>query len=406
MKKGLAILVALGILGLFGWQVYRRLAASAEGPGGRLRSVAVAVAVEPVRRETIRDVAEFTGTLLAKSHFVIAPKVPGRLEKLMSNIGDSVNSGDLVAVLESEEYAQQVAQAQAELEVSRANVADCRSALEVAQREFERVTELRQQKVASEAELDQADARYKASDAKHEVALAQIKQKEAALKTAEVRLSYTRIQAAWEDGDEPRVIAERFVDEGAMLKANDPIVSIVDVSLVTAVIYVIERDFPEVRVGQSATITTDAYPNRQFTGRIVRRAPVLKEESRQARVEIEIPNPEGLLAPGMFVRARIQFAEREDATVVPASALVRRNGRQGVFLADTAEMKGRFVPVKLGIVNGDSAEVLEPPLDGLVVSLGQHLLDDGASITLPDMEPAAADTPAASPQHRPRESRP
>ena len=405
MKRAVIVLLVLCLLGAVGWRVYRKLMEEQKG-NQRGGPQAVAVAVEPVRTETIRDVAEFTGTLLPRYQFVVAPKVPGRLEKLLVNIGDLVKQGTLVAVIESGEYAQQVAQARAELEVIRANLAESRSALDIATREFKRAKDLREQKVASEAELDVAEARYRAAEAKRQVAQAQIEQRQAALKSAEVRLSYTRICAAWEDGDAPRVIAERFVDEGAMLKANDPIVSVVDLSTVIAVIYVIERDFPEVRVGQAATVSTDAYPGREFHGKIVRRAPVLREESRQARVEIEVPNPEGLLAPGMFARVRIRFAERPDATVVPASALVRRNGRQGVFLADPAQGKAHFVAVRIGILSGDTAEILEPKLEGMVVTLGHHLLEDGGAIVVPGRDssnkPGDAPVRGASPTKRGR----
>ena len=387
MKRIVISVVIVLVVGLVGWRIYQKVTGS-QGPNRRNGVRAVAVAVEPVRKETIRDVGEFTGTLLPKSQFVVAPKVSGRLERLLVNIGDTVKKGDLIAVLDSEEYTQEVAQARAELQVSRANLADCRSALDVARRESERSKELREQKVASEAELDQAQARYQACEAKHEVALAQIKQKEAALKTAEVRLSYTRIHVAWDDAGGARLIGERSVDEGAMLTAGDPIVSVVDASSVIAVISVIERDFPEVRVGQAATVSTDAYPGREFHGKIVRRAPVLREESRQARVEIEVPNLEGLLAPGMFARVRIRFAERPDATVVPASALVRRNGRQGVFLADPAQGKAHFIAVSTGILSGDVAEILEPKLEGLVVTLGHHLLEDGGAIVVPEQDPS------------------
>ena len=394
MKKAIVIVLVLACLGLVGWRIVQKVAQKRALENRQNRERSLAVAVEPVRTETIRDVAEFTGTLLPRSRFVIAPKVPGRLEKLLVNIGDTVTRGDLIAVLDSEEYAQHVAHAQAELDVSRANLGDYHSALEVATHQFDRTKELVKQRVASEAELDEAEARYRAAQAKYAVAEAQIRQKEAALKTVQVRLSYTRIPAAWEEGDPERVIAERFVDQGAMLKANDPIVSVVESDSVIAVIYVIERDYPDIRVGQSATVTTDAYPDRSFSGTIMRRAPVLKEESRQARVEIEIPNPEGLLAPGMFVRVRIQFAEHENARVIPVGALVRRNGRQGVFLVDKQdEMKARFVPVRLGIIEDDSAELLEPPLSGIIVTMGQHLLEDGASVTLPEAKSVADGAP-------------
>jgi RND family efflux transporter MFP subunit len=129
-------------------------------------------------------------------------------------------------------------------------------------------------------------------------------------------------------------------------------------------------------------VTTDAYPGQVFAGRIVRVAPLLKETSREARVEVEIPNPEGLLKPGMFVRAQIEFDRHDNATVVPTNALARREDRQGVFLADLTEKKARFVPVTVGIRSGDEAEITAPPLAGMVVTLGQHLLTDGSAIVV------------------------
>jgi RND family efflux transporter MFP subunit len=172
-----------------------------------------------------------------------------------------------------------------------------------------------------------------------------------------------------------------------MLKANDPIVSILEIQALTGVIHVIERDYSEVRVGQEAVVTTDAFPDTTFTGKVVRVAPLLKETSRQARVEIEVPNRKELLKPGMFIRAQIQFARHDDATVVPLTALTTRKGQRGVFLADDQNMKARFVPVTVGIINADLAEVLKPSLSGSVVTLGHHLLEDGASITLPGALP-------------------
>ena len=381
MKKAVFVIGILVVLALVSWRVYVAFS-EGQGPGGGRGALTVPVEISPVSQRDVRDIGEFSGTLLPKSQFSVAPKVSGRLERLLVNIGDSVSNGDLIAVLDSEEYAQQVAQATAELEVSQANLADSKSALDIAAREYERAKDLLQQKIASETELDEALARYSAAKAKHEVSEAQIKQKEAALKAADVRLSYTQIKASWEkeNDDKARKVAERFVDVGAMLRANDPIVSIVDLSTVRAIIFVVEQDFPEIRIGQSATVTTDAYGDRKFDGTVARRAPVLQEESRQARVEIEIPNKDGLLAPGMFVRVTIHFDEHKKATVVPVTALVRRNGDQGVFQADTEEMKAHFVAVETGIVDGDWVEILSPELDGMVVTLGQHLLEDGVSI--------------------------
>lgn len=382
--KKIIVLILLFILGLAGWRVTEKIRRKSGGQSGKGPAPAVAVIVQPVRRETVRDVRVFTGTVLPNTQFIVAPKVVGRLEKILVDIGQEVKNGDLIALLDSQEYGQQVEQARAELDVAKANVTDCQSSLDIAMRELERVIELRKQKVASEAEKDHAEANCKGAQAKHAVAMAQVKQREAALKAAEVRLSYTSINVAWDDARGTRVIGERYVDEGAMLRPNDPIVSVLDINTVIAAIFVIERDYPSLQVGQAAGIITDAFPAKTFVGKVVRKAPLLKESSRQARVEIAIDNPERLLAPGMFVRAEIQFSVRENAIVVPTDALIRRNEQTGVFLTDAVTSKVRFVPITTGLVNGRMAEVLSPVIDGQVVTMGQHLLEDGASIVIAD----------------------
>jgi RND family efflux transporter MFP subunit len=382
MKRVFVVLVFLAFVGLLSWQIYLRIS-SLRRPGGIKRpAVPVAVEIETVQKGPVRDVGLFTGTLYPRSQFIVAPKIAGRLEKLVVKIGDSVKRNQLIAVLEDDEYLQQVDQARAELEVARANLEESRSALEIAKREFERAKVLRQKKIASESELDTAEANFKAQSAKYKVTVAQMDQKRAALKAAQVRLSYTQIRASWEDGDEKRVVGERFVDEGAMLAPNASIVSILDINRLIAVIYVIERDYPKVRVGQEGVISTDAFRGKGFYGKVARIAPLLKETSREARVEMEVPNPKGFLKPGMFIRVQMEFAKKEDVTVVPIRALTKRNGKQGVFVADTQELRAHFVPLTLGIVDRERAEVVDPPLSGYVVTLGQHLLEEGSKIVL------------------------
>jgi RND family efflux transporter MFP subunit len=287
-------------------------------------------------------------------------------------------------MLDDDEFIQQVEQARAELEVAKANVEETHSAMLTSRREYERARALREKKIASEADLDSAQAQFSVQQAKHKVALAQVTQREAALRAAQVRLSYTRIQASWDNGDAPRIIGERFVDEGSMLSSNTPIVSIIDIDTVTAVIHVNERHYTQVTPGQTAVISNDAYPAKTFTGKIIRRAPMLRETSREARIEIDVPNSGELLRPGMFVRVEIEFSLHENATVVPVSALAKRSGRQGVFIVDHEAARANFVPARVGIQSGGYAEILDPPgLTGKVVTLGQHLLEDGAPIVIP-----------------------
>lgn len=158
-----------------------------------------------MERASLRDVGEFSGSLIPSAQFVVSAKIGGRLEKLTVDVGDTVRKGELIADLEDEEAVQQVEQAKAEL---------------------------------------------MAAEAKNTVSNAQIRQKEAALKAAEIHLSYTKIRADWNRGDGTRVIGERFADEGALLGAGDPIVSVLDIDTLEAAINVIERDYPRIREGQ------------------------------------------------------------------------------------------------------------------------------------------------------------
>jgi len=383
MKKFFVIIIVLAGLGFLGWQIYQKASDSRKGFKHERRNVPVAVEVALVKKASIRQVGSFTGSLYPFSEFILAPKIAGRLEKILVHIGDTVKGGQLVAVLDDDEYRQQVIQAKAELEVAQANLQERKSTIENAKREHERTVALRKKKIISESQIDAAESEFKTQQAKLEVAIAQASQKKAALKIANIRLSYAQIQVPENNTTGRRVVGERFVDEGAMLAPNTPIVSILDIGKLIAAIHVIERDYPKIQLGLEAVISTDAFPGHTFAGKVIRIAPILKEKSREARVEIEIPNAQKLLKPGMFVRVQIQFDEHENVTVVPVAALVKRNGTQGVFLADLKEQKARFVPVTVGIVNSVQAEVLNPPITGSVVTLGHHLLEDGALIILP-----------------------
>ncbi len=352
---------------------------------GGMRQAAVAVVISPVETGLIRDLGQFSGTLIPKSQFVVAPKVSGKLKKLYVNIGDRVVRGQVVAQLDDEEYRQQVLQAEADLKVARANFEEARNALELARKDFERARALHQRGIYSDSQLDLARAQYHSRESAFKVSEAQVANREAALETARVRLSYTRIVANWETGAEVRYVGERFVDEGALLSVNTPIISIVELQPITAVIFATDREYFRIQVGQPVQVSSSVFPDRKFPGKVVRVAPLLKETSRQARVEIDIPNDEVILKPGMFVNTEIEFARREKARLVPFSAVVTRGDRQGVFLADLENKKATFQPIRVGIVEGEKAEVLEPVnLEGYVVTLGQHLLQDGMGIILPE----------------------
>ncbi|HKL21166.1 MAG TPA: efflux RND transporter periplasmic adaptor subunit, partial [Tichowtungia sp.] len=183
-------------------------------------------------------------------------------------------------------------------------------------------------------------------------------------------------------GDDPlRVVAERFIDEGQTVSANTALLHIVDIDPLSGVFFVTEKDYAKLKPGLQVDIRTDAFPKEVFTGQIERVAPVFREQSRQARVEISIPNREQKLKPGMFIRAHVEVDRAENATIIPAEAIVTRSETQGIFIVDPDGKQVHWQSVETGIRETTRVQILNTQLNGLVVTLGQQMIDDGSLVT-------------------------
>jgi len=387
-RRALIVLATAAVVALGGWQVYR-LARPARPPAAtpesaRPRGAApVAVQVAPVSLVTLRDSLLFTGSLESRSRIVVATKVAGRLERLLVQVGEPVRRDQLLAELEEEEYRQGLEQARAEVAVARANLDSADIGVQAAQRDLERVRSLQDKQIASTAELDSSETQLARARVQVSVARAQLRQKEVALQIAELRLSQTRLSAAWDRDGGPRVVGERLAEPGTLLKAGDPILSLLELDPLVARLQVAEQAYPRLRPGQAATVIAALFPARRFTGTLSAVAPFLDKSTGQAEAWVTIRNADGLLKPGMGVRVELEFERHENVPAVPAAALARRGEVQGVFQVETEGPRVRFVPVRTGAAEGGLVEILEPVLRGPVVTLGQHLLEDGSAVILP-----------------------
>lgn len=199
-------------------------------------------------------------------------------------------------------------EAEANLKISQANLAEVESQFELAKQELERVQSLQQKGIASLAELDAATSNFNALRSRIKLAQAQVEQRQAALNSAKIRLSYTVLIAT-----EPGFIGERFVDEGSLLAPNSLLVSVIDIDTVIVRTTVIERVYGQIQIGQTAEIEVDAFPGKSFYGKVSRIAPMLQEASRVAQMEVEVANDSLLLKPGMFSKVKVVLAEKDSA---------------------------------------------------------------------------------------------
>ncbi len=377
----LVILTVLAVLAIPGWQHFK--SAEKQQVVSSAEKMPIPVLVESIRQGTLHLRLILSGTLEARAEFVVAPKVGGRIKALNVDLSDPVTRGQLVAELDNDEAFQAVMQAKADLAVASANQAEAKSALEIAIREFERIKILKQRGIASDSQYDTAMANQLAKHSRLDVARAQMTRAEAFLEAAGIRLGYTRVTADWSGGDNQRLVADRYVDAGQTVPANTPLLLISEIEPITGIVHIIEKDYASLKPGQPVTLTTDAYPGEVFDGKVDRIAPIFNQTTRQARVELEISNPDLKLKPGMFIRATIDVRTVSDVTIVPESAITSRDDEPGIFVINELGTKAVWRPVKIGIIEAGQVQVTGNSLSGRVVTLGQHLLQDGSDIHIP-----------------------
>lgn len=349
--------------------------------GNKSRAATVAVKTADVQYGTIRQQRELTGTVKAAYNYTIAAKVSGRLEKIFNRIGDKIADNEIVGTIDNTEYLQAFQEAEAQIAVSKASVNEAEAQMLFAKSELERIKELFEKGITSKADYDAAQTQSISQKSKLDLAKAQLAQREAAFALAKTRLAYTTIRAP-----QKGYVAVRHTDGGALLSVNSPILTIVGIDTVFVEISIPEKDYSLIEIGQSATISVEALPDKIFLGKVSSASPLFQTATRTAIVEIAIKNDSLLLKPGMFARISVTLAQKDSAQIIPLTALVNRNSKNAVFVADQSSI-ARLIPVTVGFIDGDRVEIVEPKLNGKLITLGNHLLSDGASVLIDSGNP-------------------
>ena len=330
------------------------------GPGGGGGGPRVPMTVElgSLKRGKVSAYLTVVGNLIGEQTVDIAPRTGGRLLDVHVKLGDKVRRGQTLAKVEDREIVEQVRQAEASQKVSEATIRQREAELNVAKVNFDRSKNLFERQLLAKQALDDAESRYLASMAQVDLAKAQASQNDARLQELRINLQNTSVSSPV-DG----FVGKRTVDPGAMVNTNTAILSVVDISKLRLVANVVEKDLRMVSAGDAAEVEVDAYPGEKFRGKIARVAPVLDPATRTAAMEVEIPNTEGKLKPGMYARINLTVEEHENALVIPKTAVIDYSNQRGVWVPNDGD-RAMFIPLKLGIENSDSVEVLDGLREG------------------------------------------
>lgn len=321
------------------------------GGGGGGPRAPMTVELGTVKRGDVAAHLTVVGNLIGLQTVDVAPRTNGRLLTVSVQMGDPVRRGQVIGKIEDREIVEQVSQAEASQQVSKATIRQREADLNVAKLNFERSKNLFERQLLAKQALDDAESRFLAADAQIDLSKAQLAQAEARLQELRINLQNTVVTSPV-DG----YVGKRNVDPGAMVSQNTPIASVVDISKLKMVVNVVEKDIRLVTVGDSGDVDVDAYPGEKFQGRVARVAPVLDPATRTATMEIEIANNDKRLKPGMYARVSLTVEERTNTLVAPKNAVIDFESKRGVWMANE-DNRAKFVPVELGIEDTDRVEI-------------------------------------------------
>ncbi|NOZ84891.1 MAG: efflux RND transporter periplasmic adaptor subunit [Deltaproteobacteria bacterium] len=331
-------------------------------------------------RETARVTRrDFSSTVLATgavkpqvgAEVRVGARISGKVEHLYANIGDHVKKGQVIAELEKADLEAAVAKARAEVKVAEARVAGAGSGVKLANLEYQRQQNLIKKDFTSRQAVDKALKEKESARAGLDLAGKQLDAARAALEEARVKLSYATITASISG-----VIGSVSTQQGETVSAglNAPtFVTIIDLDRLQVDAYVDEVDIGKIKIGQKCIFTVDAFPAREFHGKVVAIYPeaVIQENVVNYDVVVEIADPyDGLLRPEMTASVTILLRKRKQVLAVPAKAVKRERGRNIVYLPakDGPEIRrvnigwkdGQWIEITAGLKEGENV-LLEKP---------------------------------------------
>jgi membrane fusion protein, multidrug efflux system len=347
----------------------RKQAASPEA-----EAAATSVQTVAASQREVTTVRAIPATVTARTTVAVSSRLPGNLREVRVQVGDRVNAGQVVAVVDAREADTAVQQAEAALNQVRAGlpeaqagIAAARAQLDLAQVSFRRMQELKDKKSITDQEFDEAQSRFRLAQSQQQMAQAKVMQLQEQVHQAEQGVARARLQQGYATVTAPLagIVLERRGEPGAFTGPGQPILMLEKAGDYRLEAAAEESLLKEVRPGRKVEVSLDAL-GETLTLPITDLLPALDSQSRTFTVRINLP-ARPLLRSGLSATLRLP-AQPRTGVVVPAAA-VRRNGQlQQVFtvsegraraqLVTTGESAGGYVEVLSGLAPGE--QVIHP----------------------------------------------
>lgn len=279
----------------------------------------------------------FSGSLTPVRQILLNARVAGEVTEVRAREGEAVASGTVLLRQDSREVGARLAQAEASVQSSRAELA-------TAQEQADKFRTLARQQFFSRNELNKAETQVA-------VYQAQLRANQAAVAMARKELENATLRAPF-DG----MVAERLVEPGQLVMPNTPLLRVVDLTELELAIQLPSVDIAYVRQGQKVTFKVDAYGEEEFTGTIVRVNPMAKASNRKITVYALVKNPAQRLRGGLFVRGLVRDDSGGEGLAIPVTAVQQHDGQPGVMVV----RQNRLVwqPIVLGVRDEAGGRVL------------------------------------------------
>lgn len=335
--------------------------AAAQKASAQQAPQAINVKTATVEAKSVQRSVEATGTLLPWDENIVNSEVPGVVSKIFADLGDRVDEGETLAVLDQKVPKLNLEDAKASHQTNIKSLEKERARFIDAETTLKRYDELFKEGMVSVSQHDTAKTQYDVAAAQVRESEARVEQSAAKHDLAKKRLSDTIIRSPI-TGE----IKKRYITVGQTIEDSTKLFSVVSVGTLKFRGTVAESFVPRIKNGQDVLITVEAFKDKTFKGRLNRISPSVDAETRTLEVEASVPNPKNMLKPGFFSRGMILTKTEDNVPFIPEAAVYSFVGITKVFVIDNGVARERLI--KTGLRIGDSVEVIDRIKPGDVVA--------------------------------------